>query len=234
MVQWHKTVQRKTRLLTLNNIRLFRHKRELDKFTDLGVLTATSITITFVRQKNGVKDAEITMHKTNQTLCPVTTCIKIVQRILGYPGTSLESLVTLVVLNDSCQQIFSKITLTHIRNTIAIIDPNHLGFDPGDAGNHSIRSLFSMFLYLSQVRSDRIMLQGRWRSQAFLTYIRPQVSVFSKGLNEKMLERGAFYTVPDNTTDQSEHHIMFDPIVNYVNQTAYNSAVETSRDILTY
>ena len=78
-----------------------------------------------------------------------------------------------------------------------------------------------MFLYLSGVRSDRIMFQGRWLSQAFLTYIRPQVSAFSAGLSEKMLEGGSFYTVPDNTYTACENHIMFNPVANFLNEDLF-------------
>ena len=65
------------------------------------------------------------------------------------------------------------------------------------------------------------MLQGRWLSQAFLDYIRPQVSAFSAGLSEIMLENGSFYTVPDKHIDNSEDHIMFNPEVTYLNNELF-------------
>ena len=65
------------------------------------------------------------------------------------------------------------------------------------------------------------MLQGRWKSQAFLDYIRPQVSTFSAGLSELMLENGTFSTIPDRHTDSSEDPIMFNPEVSYLDNELF-------------
>ena len=57
---------RKTKLLRLKNIRFFIQKRELNKLSDATLLfQATTVTITFEFQKNGDKEADITMHKSN-------------------------------------------------------------------------------------------------------------------------------------------------------------------------
>ena len=63
-----------------------------------------------------------------------------------------------------------------------------------------------MFLHLNGIRSDKIMLQGRWRSTAFVTYIRVQVTEFSLGLSDKMNKTRDFYTVPEDRYDHSEQH----------------------------
>ena len=52
------------------------------------------------------------------------------------------------------------------------------------------------------------MLQGRWRSSAFLTYIRAQVSEFSTGLSDKMISNREFYTIPDYNYDVCETHLL--------------------------
>ena len=80
----------------------------------------------------------------------------------------------------------SKDVLNLIRLYVAIEGKDKLGFSPEDVGTHSIRSSFAMFLHLQKVDRDRIMLQGRWRSSAFLDYIRPQVEAFSAGLSSIM------------------------------------------------
>jgi len=63
------------------------------------------------------------------------------------------------------------------------------------------------------------MLQGRWKSDAFLLYIRPQVAAFSKGLSEAIThEANNFFTVPeseDNRQSQTETHLFnFDTVTN--------------------
>ena len=85
-----------------------------------------------------------------------------------------------------------------IRLAVSLIGEATSGFGPDDVGTHSIRNSFAMFLYLKRVGDSRIMLQGRWRSLAFMDYIRPQVDEFSAGLSALMTQVNDFYTVPDN------------------------------------
>ena len=54
-----------------------------------------------------------------------------------------------------------------------------------------------MALYLAQVPTLTIMIIGRWKSDAFLRYIRKQVSLFSQNLTDKMLQTQHFFTTPD-------------------------------------
>ena len=215
------TGERKTKLLCINNFRFFLGNRELNTQRELHLHQPTSVTITFVRQKNGVKEADITMHYSKQALCPVRAWRSAVLRVLSYPTTTTSSQINLVLIHNKLCLITSKTTLCHIRSTVSILGRDSLGFEPDDVGNHSIRSSFAMFLYLNHTRSDKIMLQGRWLSQAFLDYIRPQVSAFSAGLSEIMLENGSFYTVPDKHIDNSEDHIIFNPEVTYLNNELF-------------
>jgi hypothetical protein len=46
-----------------------------------------------------------------------------------------------------------------------------------------------MAIYTSSVPVVTIMLLGRWFSDAFLRYIRPQVQQFSRGVVSKMIQR---------------------------------------------
>ena len=54
-----------------------------------------------------------------------------------------------------------------------------------------------MALHLANVSPLTIMMIGRWRSEAFLLYIRKQVQQFSVGLSDKMLESEDYFTTPD-------------------------------------
>ena len=73
-----------------------------------------------------------------------------------------------------------------------------------------------MLLYLNGVRSDKIMLQGRWRSQAFLTYIRRQVADFSSGLISRITDKNDFFTIPEHR-DVPENHLMHNPDTPFLN-----------------
>ena len=59
------------------------------------------IAITFYRQKNGTKGADITMHKSNdKKLCPVRPWGNITKRILSYPKTNENTPVNYVLLKN--------------------------------------------------------------------------------------------------------------------------------------
>ena len=201
---------RKTKLLTVNDIRFFKGRKEIKKDTSQFYNRATSVSICFRIQKNDEKEAVITMHKSSKGLCPVKTWGEIVTRVLSYPRSNYNSPVNLVEEQSTKKpkhvQIRSIDILKHIRNTVTQIGQDTLGFTAKEVGTHSIRSSFAMFLHLNGVRSDKIMLQGRWRSTAFLTYIRVQVTEFSTGLSDQMNKTKDFYTVPEDRYDNTEQH----------------------------
>ena len=148
-----------------------------------------------------MKEADITMHQSGDELCPVKAWGKITKRILQYPKTNMDTPVNYVLINEKPFYISSRDIMNMIRFTVAMIGENELGFGPDNVGTHSIRSSFAMFLYLKRVGDSRIMLQGRWRSLAFMDYIRPQVDEFSAGLSKLMTKVQDFYTVPDNSAN---------------------------------
>ena len=53
---------------------------------------------------------------------------------------------------------------------------NKFGFYPHEIGNRSVRSGEAIALFLKDHSLDKNMLLGRWKSRAFLVYIRPQVT----------------------------------------------------------
>ena len=59
-----------------------------------------------------------------------------------------------------------------------------------DVGTRSIRSGFSMELYLAKVYPETTVIMGRWASSDFLRYIRIQVSDLSKGISTLMIVSG--------------------------------------------
>ena len=61
-----------------------------------------------------------------------------------------------------------------------------------------------MFLHLNDVNTEKNMLQGRWKSTAFLIYIRVQVLEFSAGLSGLMNNTRDFYAVLETNFDQRE------------------------------
>ena len=55
-----------------------------------------------------------------------------------------------------------------------------------------------MALVLSRHPAWRIMITGRWKSMAFLAYIREQIHKFSEGVSKSMLLHPDFQNIPDS------------------------------------
>jgi len=77
----------------------------------------------------------------------------------------------------------------------ATLGEDELGFSPDQVGLHSARSGAAMAMYLAGVPVVKIMLLGRWSSDAFLRYIRRQVKEFSGGVSQKMISNERFFTI---------------------------------------
>jgi hypothetical protein len=84
--------------------------------------------------------------------------------------------------------ITSTFTLDLIRKTCGDQGGKTMfGFDPMEIRNKSLRSGAVMSLFLMKHSSDRIMILGRWKSRAFLDYIRPQVIEWTSCLSGDMI-----------------------------------------------
>jgi len=70
-------------------------------------------------------------------------------------------------------------------------------------------------MYLNGILVYTIMLLGRWSSDAFLRYIRKQVTEFSNGVSRKMIQNPRFHHVPD--PDQNNPLTCHSPISFTVN-----------------
>jgi hypothetical protein len=91
----------------------------------------------------------------------------------------------------------SDLMIIKLRAAVVHLGESALGYSPADIGTHSIRSGAAMALVLSGHAAWRIMLCGRWKSSAFLVYIREQVQGFSRGVSQRMTENPDFFHVPD-------------------------------------
>ena len=87
-----------------------------------------------------------------------------------------------------------------IRDAVVAIGETSLGINKSEVGTHSIRSGAAMAMYLGGCPVYSIMLIGRWRSTAFLNYIRTQVAEFSNDVSSRMLSTQTFKHVPDFTS----------------------------------
>ena len=186
---------RKTKQLTVKNIRFFKNNVELKDKCNEFILFADTVSITFVFQKNKKKMVTVTQPRSGKTICPVNMWAKIILRILGYEGTSDDTKVNAVQIGKKMHYVTRDEMMTHLRHTVD--NMGGLGFSGAEVGTHSIRSSLAMALYLAKRPISTIMLLGRWSSDAFLLYIRRQVQEFSAGVSADMVANESFFTIPD-------------------------------------
>jgi hypothetical protein len=130
-------------------------------------------------------------------LCPVHSAAAIVQRIRGYSGTTADTPISAVLINDRITQITSENVINALRDAVEAIGEHRLGITKDKIGTHLIRLGAAMAMYLGKCAVFTIMLIGRWSSNAFLRYIRKQVMEFSQNAAKKMLTYQNFRHIPD-------------------------------------
>jgi hypothetical protein len=189
---------RTTRILTLGNIRFFKNKTLL-QHNDPAIASSDIISITFMSQKNKEKHQTISMHRSGHPfLCPVHAWASIVSRIRSHPGANDASSVNTYITHSGR---LLHISSTHIRNKLraaaAAIGEATLGFKVDEIGCHSLRSGSAMAMYLADVPVTTIQQIGRWKSDAFLRYIREQVDCFTTNVSSRMLSITSFFTIPE-------------------------------------
>ena len=92
--------------------------------------------------------------------------------------------------------------LQNLRRACALLgDRTTFGFSSQDIGTRSLRSGAAMALFLAGHPPANIMLLGRWRSTAFLQYIRPQILEWTSSLSPTMLHTDD-YRDADSTPTQ--------------------------------
>jgi hypothetical protein len=162
---------------------------------------AEYVTVTFVRQKNGKKMDSRTQRRTQDPdLCPVIRYGTQVQRIRRtVPNADGTTPINAISLNGRVGLITNTYILNLLRNTCYSFGGEAtFGFDPHDIGNKSIRSGAAMALFINDVSTAKIMILGRWSSDAFLAYIRPQVLEWTNNMSREMITVDSFFDVQVN------------------------------------
>ena len=200
-----KQEEKKTKLLRLRNLRFFSRDKKgfmhtIPHSSSPKILSAAEcISITFEDQKNGEKNACITQHRASRhkDLCPVRAWAKLVCRIMSYPNTTVNTTVNTIYTKGGLKQIGSNQTRSFIKSHVKSLGQDRLGIDAKQVGTHSLRSSCAMLLYLTNVRTSTIMLLGRWKSDAFLLYLRRQVKEFTQQVTHQMgAQPDLFFTIP--------------------------------------
>jgi len=160
------------------------------------------VTVTFREQKNGQKSEKRTQRKTRDPiLCPVKRWVSVAKRLMLTVADCDESTeVCCVGRHNNRAKISGAIVRESVRRVCRLGGGGQTyGFEPDQIGLKSIRSGAAMSLALSRrnYSSWQIMILGRWRSEAFLKYIRPQVLEWTSHMAQDMAETPDFREVSD-------------------------------------
>lgn len=161
------------------------------------------VSIRFEDQKSGRKNETRTHKRTlDPLLCPVRCWLSIVQRVRSYHKSD-DSTPVNVFINPKedlghQRQVFSQAAANNfLRSTCRSQPSNHFGYQDKQIGTHSIRSGAAMALFMADEHPSRIMILGRWSSDAYLLYIRPQVQEWTATMSKSMLTFDDYHMAPN-------------------------------------
>jgi len=156
---------------------------------------AKFVTITFLNQKNGKKMDSRTQKRTGRhDLCPVLRWGSAVKRVIAtVPNYTEDTPISSIVSQSKTLSLDDTFILTLLRHTVRTTGGfDEYGFHPHEIGNKSIRSGAAMALFLNDHSTAKIMILGRWASDAFLVYIRPQVLEWTNTMSLDMARLDTF------------------------------------------
>jgi hypothetical protein len=148
--------------------------------------------------KNGTKmDARTQRRTGDRVLCPILRWGRAVKQILAtIPNTSDATPLCIVRSHGEAKLITNTFTKQLLRHTCSFYGGQKVfGFHHHEIGNRSIRSGAAMALFLMDHSSAKIMILGRWSSDAFLVYIRPQVLEWTNSMSTDMIRFDSFLDV---------------------------------------
>ena len=190
--------ERKTELLRGHDIRFYHNKANITTIT-ANLHLADFICITFREQKNGVKNETITMSRTNDPiLCPVLQAAAIIRRIRALPGSSSVTTINTYQSGLQLYTLSATTALHRLRLRATQLGQAKVGFTGNEIGLHSIRTSAAMAMVLSGTPVYMVMLIGRWKSDAFLVYIRKHIAEFTSTVSRNMIQITTFFQPPDD------------------------------------
>jgi hypothetical protein len=120
-----------------------------------------------------------------------------VQRIrCTIPKFDLSTTVNTIQITNTTMFVSNSYTKKMLRTTCELFGSKAtFSFAPHEIGNKSIRSGVAMALFLADVPTAKIMILGRWSSDAFLAYIRPQVLEWTSNTSHDMTHLDSFLDI---------------------------------------
>jgi hypothetical protein len=174
--------------------------REIDHRSPDFLKKAERVTITFEDQKNGTKMDRRTHQRTSDpVLCPVKCAAALVTRIYKrVPDVSPDTTLDSMFLATRTCRVTGDLIRQHLRSSCTVLGGKEVfGYSATEIGTKSLRSGAAMSLFLMNHSVHKIMILGRWSSDAFLVYIRPQVLEWTNNMSQDMIHLDSFFDATD-------------------------------------
>ena len=157
---------------------------------------ATFATLTFTRQKNGVRNETIGHGRSGHPhLGPVLCLVDRVIALRALPSVPATPLNAYGTLSTATLRYIQPRDITHRIRAALAIHP-HPGYQPKDVSARSTRAGGAMALLCAGVGQDRIRMIGRWRSDELYRYLHVQAQPVMTGLATAMLRGGSYQLAP--------------------------------------
>ena len=200
----------RTQQLTVENLVFRGLSNEVIQHDDKDLIQKSEfVTICFANQKNGMKMEKRSQRKTGEIeLCPVRAWGKVIQQLV-MDFQSADERQNTPVCRYKDLGVPKEVTVTDVKNLLRrtchlMSGENRYGIKAEELGTRSIRSGAAMALAIQGGHSDsKIMMLGRWKSNAFLRYIRPQTLEWGGSTSNEMARTPNFLDL-DGVT---EHRI---------------------------
>ena len=188
-------------LIRIRDLTLWVGARALDHWhcPAADLRAATFASLTFTRQKNGVRGEKIGHGRSGDPhICPVLCLVERVLTLRDLPATTPATPLNArgpAHPGGPLRYIMSADLTRRIRATLAGVypDPSYL---PTDVSARSTRAGGAMALLCAGVTGERIRMIGRWRSDELYRYLHVQAQPVMTGLSAAMLTGGSFRLAP--------------------------------------
>ena len=179
---------------TFADVQLFLGPLRLDlrTSTPAQLMVASSASLTFTDQKNGVENEVIKLGRSGDPfLCPT---LAIARRILHLREANAPGHAPLgrVFTPTGVHKVTPTIITKTLRDAVAYIGAD-LGFLPSEVSARSLRAAGATALLVANVDPDVIRLLGRWRSDEMLRYLHVSAEPVMRHFARQMLR--AEYTL---------------------------------------
>ena len=188
----------------LKDVQLFLGQTRLDvaTATETAIMSATFASLTFDKQKNGVR-GEVIGHGTSgdPLLCPVRAMGRRVLHLRAHHAPLPTPLAHWYNADNSVDKVRPAMVTDTIRLAVRFLGPS-LGFLPTDVTARCLRASGANALLCAGVDTDVIRLIGRWRSDEMLRYLHTQVSPLLRGFSQRS---GTFTLIPTQEVPTNKH-----------------------------